>query len=193
VLSKQKSIDLNPMFNKKKLLLLEGWAYAVEVLASCGLQILAGVVVGWDPLLVFVHRSARDWATLEGVLLAAALVIWGIYFSFMASDFGDYLRWDGSERVFRNAFTFAVFIQLIAAICMIVIANLPTIGTSAIVQERWNPLIHSGLFLLILSILNIPTLFTNTKVLLQLRHVFIKEKQIAESEMHPPVSPKDKT
>ncbi len=169
--------------------LLVWWAYAVEIMAALGLHLVLGIVFGFGPLASFIQRSARDWATLEGVLLAAALVIWGVYFNFMSSDFGDYLRWDGSERVFRVAFTFAVFIQLVAAVLMIVAANLFAPGSMGSISEAGYGLVHLAFFALLLALINIPTLFTNTLVLLSLRRAFLVEKKKCEDEMkHPPTS-----
>lgn len=73
----------NPSQGKLRLLL--SWAYLVEFMAAACIHLFIGLVMGSAPLIAFVHRSAKDWATLEGVLLAAGLVIWGIYFSVMAT------------------------------------------------------------------------------------------------------------
>lgn len=171
-----------PNSPQRKPSLLLSWAYAVELLAAGCLHLFIGLVMGSTPLAAFIQRSAKDWATLEGVLLAAGLVIWGIYFNFMATEFGDYLRWDGSEPAFRGAFTYAVFIQLFSAVLMVVVANLPTVGSPPNPDGKWIWLIHFSFLILLLALINVRTLFNNMRVLLQLRQEFIEEKRKVDRE-----------
>lgn len=151
-------------------------------MAALSIHLSLRLALGSGSLAAFVYRSAKDLASLEGVLLAAGLVIWGMYFNFMATEFGDYLRWDGSEGAFRGAFTFAVFIQLFSAVLMVVVTNLPTVGSPPKLDGDWSWLIHFSFLIFLLALINVWTLFNNMRVLLHLRQGFIEEKRKADEE-----------
>jgi len=101
------------------------WAYSSEILLVTVVQTLIQLVWGTRPVMEFVLRTAKDWAQLAGILLAAALVIWGMYVNFTTSSFGDYLRWSGREAKYRNAFSMAIFVPSLSAILLIIASGVP--------------------------------------------------------------------
>lgn len=100
-------------------------AFVQQLLAVVALYLTGLWIWGPNVLGDFVLKSGRDWAQLEGVMLAAALVVWGMYVNFTVSGFGDYLRWSRREFSYRVAFTTALFSPLLAAILLIIATNTP--------------------------------------------------------------------
>lgn len=99
------------------------WAYASQLALVAVLYWIGVQYWGIAGLAEFIVKTGKDWAQLEGVILAASLVVWGMYVNFTTSGFGDYLRWSGRELSYRISFTTAIFAPLLAAILLIIAAN----------------------------------------------------------------------
>lgn len=99
------------------------WAYIRQLGLVWALYGIGVWLWGVPVLTEFIIKSGKDWAQLEGVILAAALVVWGMYVNFTTSGFGDYLRWSRREFSYRIAFTTALFSPLLAAILLIIASN----------------------------------------------------------------------
>ena len=146
----------NPVSLQKRV-----WAYGQELALTIAIQMLVVVIWGGKSLTGFVSKSAKDWAQLQGVLLAASLVIWGMYVNFTVGGFGDYLRKTGRDANYRHAFSMAILAPTAASITLVVAAYVD----KTIVQ-------HVAFFLLVYSLCNIYTMYRNIVTLSNYKRKF---------------------
>jgi len=157
----------NPPISKYKV----AWAYTKEIMLVACLQTFAQLLWGMHPVLDFIARTAKDWAQLAGVLLAAALVIWGMYVNFITSGFGDYLRSTGREVTYRNAFSTAILAPTLAVVLLIIASGVPV----GIVHQF-------AMAMMLYTLANIYTMYRNIVNLSAHKRKF--DELMAQEDMH---------
>jgi len=136
-------------------------SYLEEALLAFMVSFLLKRWIGSGIVLKFIKDSGKDWAQLAGVMVAAALVIWGMYVSISDSDFGTYLINRKKDRAYTAAFSFAIFVPATASAALIICAYTDS-----------QTMHEIGLFLLIYLFLNIYTMYKNIINLALFKKIF---------------------
>ena len=163
--------------NRRRILI---WAYLVELLASVGICIFVFSVASPKLVAEFFVKSNAGWLGLEGVLLAGAIAVWVTHFQIVGTDFGKYLRFVNSEKVFMDAFNVGVGSHFLAFILLIFSgSNSGTILTICTMMA------------LVYALINTITIFVNAMAILKLKSIFDFEygKIKASERDHPRFSP----
>ena len=148
--------------NKK---LLVAWGYISEIILAVLLMILVSQIWDIQTISSFIEKTASDFATLFCAVCSAAIFafLWTLY-SKADTDFYHWLDDKGALSVYMRAFNYALIIELLATILLILGRAYPS-----------TPINLIGGFFLIMATINLLTFLKNVTSLVKLQTLYTKK------------------
>lgn len=147
------------------------WGYTVELIAAALVYAVLWMLFAGNRLASFLSDSWIAWLTLCGLIFTAAGGLFVALFHTTGSDFGGYLAHREADGRYKLAFGVAIAISFMAIVSFIL---------SGYTKVPWTA--HVSGFLLLLSCINLYSMFKNASDLMKLHTLFEQTKREHEQK-----------